>query len=106
MAGPEDGDKRRDRESHYRRAAVLHPLRRKVLRLAGDRKERGVAEIAAKLEQPPVRVAYHVRALLRRRALRIAPRRRPNPPLFFQAPEAEWVREMLDEIDDQDAREA
>jgi DNA-binding transcriptional ArsR family regulator len=105
MAGPEDGDKRRDKESHYRRAAVLHPLRRRILGLLGEGDELGIEEIAAELELPLARVAHHVRVLLRRSALRVVPRCRPNPARFRQAPNAEWARKMLDEIDDQDARE-
>lgn len=106
MAADEGGDERRDKENHHRRAAVLHPLRRQVLRLLGDGDERGVAEIAVELDRRPARIAHHVRILTRRGALEVVPRCRPNPPLFRQAPDVEWARKMLDEIDDQDSGQA
>jgi DNA-binding transcriptional ArsR family regulator len=100
MAGLEDGEKRRDRESHYRQAALLHPLRERILRLMSGREEAAAGEIAAELNEAPARVLYHLRVLLRRDALKVVPRCRPAPPHYRWSPDAEWARKLLDEIDD------
>jgi len=90
-------------EDRRRCAAVLHPLRRGILRLLGDGRELDVEEIAAELDQPPARVAAHVRVLVRRGALKIEPRTKPNRPRYRWSPEADWARKLLDEIDGHDA---
>jgi len=100
MAGSKDGGKRRDRENHYRCAALLHPLRHRILVLMAEDREVGRAEIAAELDEAPGRVAYHVRVLVRRRALKVVPKRRPAPALYRWSPDAGWARKMLGEIDD------
>jgi DNA-binding transcriptional ArsR family regulator len=101
MAGRKDSGGCGEGEERYRCAAILHPLRQRILRLMRDGGERGIDEIAAELGQPRGRVAGHVRVLVRRRALAVVPRTRPNPPLYRWSPEAEWARKMLDEIDEQ-----
>jgi DNA-binding transcriptional ArsR family regulator len=101
MAGAEGGGKRRDRENHYHCAAILHPLRHRILRLMFNGPEAGVSEIADALDQPLGRVAYHVFVLVRHNALKTVPRRRPAAPLYRWSPDAEWARKMLGEIDEQ-----
>ena len=88
------------RTSHYRRArALAHPLRRRILRLLLDGGEADAAEIAAELDETLGRVAYHLRVLIRRDALKAKARRRPAPALYRWAPEAQWARKMLGEDD-------
>jgi DNA-binding transcriptional ArsR family regulator len=87
-------------------AAVLHPLRRGILRLLRDGRELGVEEIAAELDQPPARVAAHVRVLVRRGALKIESRTKPNRPRYRWSSDADWARKLLDEIDEGDADDA
>jgi DNA-binding transcriptional ArsR family regulator len=94
-----------EEENRQRCAAVLHPLRRRILRLLRDGAERGVDRIAAELDQPPGRIAGHVGILVSRGVLAVVPRTRPNPPVYRWSPGAEWARKMLDEIDEQDAEE-
>lgn len=98
MAAPEEGGKHRDKESHYRRAAFLHPLRGQILRLMSGGEETGASEIAAELDEAPGRIAYHLRILVRRRALKVVPKCRPAPPLYRWAPDAEWARKLLEEL--------
>jgi len=105
MAGRKDNDGCGEGEDRYRCAAILHPLRRGILRLMRDGSERGIAKIAAEIDQPPARVAEHIRILVRQNALKVVPRTKPNPPLYCWSPEAEWARKMLDEIDEQDAED-
>lgn len=102
MAGLKDSGGCGEGEDRYRCAAILHPLRGRILRLMREGGERGIDEIAAELDQPPARIAGHVRILVRRNALAVVPRTRPNPPLYRWSPEAEWARKMLDEIDERD----
>lgn len=106
MAGPEDDGKRHGGESRYRCAALLHPVRLQMLRLVRDDRELGAGELAEELEQPPARIGYHLRILVRRHAFRVVSRRRPNPPRYRQAQEAEWVRKFLAEVDAEDAGDA
>ncbi|HKB52297.1 MAG TPA: helix-turn-helix domain-containing protein [Solirubrobacterales bacterium] len=98
--GSEEGGKRRDKESHYRCATLLHPLRERILRLTRSDEEVGLSDIAAELDEAPGRVAYHLRVLIRRNALKVVPKCRPAPPLYRWSPAAEWARKMLDEIDE------
>jgi DNA-binding transcriptional ArsR family regulator len=90
-------------EDRRRCGAVLHPLRRGILRLLSNGRELGVEEIAAELEQPPARIAAHVRVLVGRGALKIEPRAKPNRPRYRWSPDADWARKLLDEIDQGDA---
>jgi len=90
-------------EDRRRGGAVLHPLRRGILRLLRDGQELGVDEIAAELDQPPARVAAHVRVLVRRGVLKAVPRTKPNQARYRWSPEADWARKLLDEIDEGDA---
>lgn len=60
-------------------------------------------EIAAELDQPPARVAAHVRVLVRSGALKIEPRTKPNRPRYRWSADADWARKLLDEIDEEDA---
>jgi DNA-binding transcriptional ArsR family regulator len=101
MAGAKDGGERRDKEDHYRRAALAHPLRRRILRLLLDGVEGGVEEIAAQLGEPPARVASHLRTLIKRDAVKARARGRLGA-RYRLAPEVEWARKMLDEYDSQD----
>jgi DNA-binding transcriptional ArsR family regulator len=98
MAGSKDGGKRRDKENHYRCAALLHPLRHRILVLMADGREIDRGEIAAELDEAPGRIAYHVRVLVRRRALKVVPKRRPAPARYRWSPDAGWARKMLGEI--------
>jgi hypothetical protein len=93
MAGP---SREHESESHYRRAAMFHPLRQRIGRLlSGGVPEVGAGELSAELEQPVGRIAYHLRVLVRRRVLKVVPRRRPAPPLYRWSEDAGWAREML-----------
>jgi DNA-binding transcriptional ArsR family regulator len=105
MAGAKDSGKRGDMEKHYRCAAFVHPLRNRILRLMSNRQEVGVGEIAVELDQTPGTIAYHLRVLVKRDALKIVPRCRPTPPLYRWSPAAEWARKKLDEIDRRDSEE-
>jgi DNA-binding transcriptional ArsR family regulator len=105
MAGSKDGRERRDKEHHYRRAALGHPVRRAILRLMLQGMEAGTAEIAAALAEAPGRIAHHLRVLTRRRALRAEARDRPAPPDFRLAPQALWARKMLAEFDQEDTED-
>jgi DNA-binding transcriptional ArsR family regulator len=99
MAGRKDGDERRDREKHYRRAALTHPLRRAILRLLLGGTELGVDEIGAELEEASGRTGYHLRVLFRRKAVKATATGRRARPLYGFAPRARWVRKMLAEFD-------
>lgn len=90
-------------EDRRRCGAVLHPLRRGILRLLRDGGELGLEEIAAGLDQPPARVAAHVRILVRCGALKVEPRIKPNRPRYRWSPDADWARKLLDEFDKRDA---
>ena len=105
MAGSKDDGRRRDRENHYRCATLLHPLRNRILRLMLAGREAGAGEIAAELDEAPGRIAYHLRVLLRRDALKVIPKCRPAPPRYRWSPEAAWARKMLGEIDEQTSEE-
>jgi DNA-binding transcriptional ArsR family regulator len=105
MAGPKDRGQHRDKENHYRCAALLHPLRHRILRLMLGGTEAGAGGIATELNEAPGRIAYHLRILVRRNAVKVVPRRRPAPPHYRWAPDAGWARKMLDEIDEQDSED-
>jgi hypothetical protein len=98
MAGFEDGRERRDKELYFRRAALAHPVRQGILCLMLDDMEAGASEIAAVLAEEPGRIAYHLRVLTRRRALRGIAKDPPAPPRYRLAPQALWVRKMLSEL--------
>jgi DNA-binding transcriptional ArsR family regulator len=100
MAGPKDSGRSRGGESHYRCAALLHPLRHRILRLMSAGEEAGPGEIAAELDEAPARIAYHLRLLVGRNALKVVPKRRPAAAHYRLAPDAEWVRKMLGEVDE------
>jgi DNA-binding transcriptional ArsR family regulator len=95
MAGPSDGRESRDTQSRYRRAALEQPLRRRIARRLAEGGEASAVELAAALEAPLGRVAYHLRVLRRRRVLRVVPRRNPTPPRYRWGPDAQWARAML-----------
>lgn len=101
MAGSKDSGERRDKENHYRHAALFHQLRQRILRLMFDGREAGVGEIAAELDEPRGRIAYHLRVLVRRDALKGVARCRPAPPLYRWSPQAQWARKMLGGDDEQ-----
>lgn len=95
------GDRReRDRESHYRCAVMLHPLRQRIAGALSRGGEAGVAELAAELEVAPGRVAHHVRVLKRHGVLKVVPKRRPAQPLYRWSADARWAKEMLDKEDE------
>jgi DNA-binding transcriptional ArsR family regulator len=98
MAGPGGGEQRRDKKSHYRRAALRHPLRREILRPMLDGMEASVREIAAELGEAPGRISYHLRVLVRRDALKAAARGQA-PALYRLSPQAHWARKMLGDYD-------
>jgi DNA-binding transcriptional ArsR family regulator len=102
MAGFEHGWERREVEHRYRRAALAHPVRQRVLRLMLDGVEAGATEIATTLGENPGRIAYHLLVLTRRRALQGVAKDPPAPPYFRLAPQALWVRKMLAELGKQD----
>ena len=85
-------------EHRYRRAALAHPVRQGILCLLLDGREAGTAEIAAELREAPGRIAYHLRVLTRRRALRGIAKDPPAAPYFRLAPQALWARKMLAEL--------
>lgn len=99
MAGSSDG-RERDKESHYRRAAMSHPLRQRIARLLSDGVEAAAVELSVKLEQPLGKIGYHLRVLVTRRVLTVVPRRRPTPPLYRWSEDARWALEMLTEEDE------
>jgi hypothetical protein len=102
MAGFEDGRERQDKEHYFRRAALAHPMRQGILCLMLDGMEAGAAEIAAVLAEEPGRIAYHLRVLTKRRALKGIAKDPPAPPCFRLVPQALWVRKMLAELAKQD----
>lgn len=102
MAGSKDGGERREKEHHYRRAALAHPVRQGILCLMLDGMEAGAAEIAVVLAEEPGRIAYHLRVLTRRRAVRGIAKDPPAPPYYRLAPQALWARRMLAELRKQD----
>ncbi len=95
MAGSRDGKERRDKRDHYRRAALRHPLRRRILQLLFDGSEAGAAEIATELGEALGRISHHLRVLVKRDALRAVARGRPMPALYRWSPQAQWARKML-----------
>jgi DNA-binding transcriptional ArsR family regulator len=102
MAGSKGGRGRRNREEHYRQAALAHPLRRAILRLLLDGSDAGAVGIAVELAAAPGHVAHHLRVLHRRGALLGVAKDPPAPPHFRLAPQAPWVRKMLAELDERD----
>lgn len=89
-------------EHRYRRAALAHPVRQGILCLMLDGMEAGAAEIAAVLAEEPGRIAYHLRVLRRRGALKGVAKDPPAPPFFRLAPGALWARKMLAELNKRD----
>ncbi|HSR94119.1 MAG TPA: helix-turn-helix domain-containing protein [Solirubrobacterales bacterium] len=79
--------------------ALAHPLRQRILRLIPTGEQLGGGEIAAELDEPAGRIAYHLRVLVKHDALKVVPKCRPLPPLYRWAPDAGWARKMLGEID-------
>jgi DNA-binding transcriptional ArsR family regulator len=102
MAGFKRGGKRRDDENDDRRAALLHPLRNRILRLMLGGGEAGAAEIAAELDEAPGRIAYHLRVLVRHEALKVVPKCRPTPPHYRWPPDGDWFRKVLEELAEQE----
>lgn len=98
MAG--SGDREREREDRYRGAAMFHPLRQRIARPLAGGMEASAAELSVELDQPLARIRYHLRILVRRRALKVVPRQRPAPPLYRWSEDARWAREMLVEEDE------
>jgi DNA-binding transcriptional ArsR family regulator len=97
MAGTGGGGERRDKEDHYRYAALAHPLRRQILRPMLDGREIGAAEIAAELGEPLGRIAYHLRVLVKRDGLTVAAQKPPAPARYRWSSQARWARKMLGE---------
>jgi DNA-binding transcriptional ArsR family regulator len=102
MAGFKRGGKHRDDGDDERRAALLHPLRSRILRLMLGGGEAGEAEIAAKLDEAPGRIAYHLRVLVRHEALKVVPKCRPAPPHYRWPPDGDWFRKVLEELAEQE----
>lgn len=103
MAGSKDGRERRDKEHHYRRAALAHPRRRAIMRRMLDGTESGAIEIGAELNEAPGRIAHHLLVLRRHGALKGLAKDPPAPPRFGVAPEARWVRKMLADYEKEDS---
>lgn len=103
MAGTGGGNSRWDIEQHYRQAAISHPLRRAILRLLAGGRQADEAEIAAELGERRGRIAYHLRVLIRRDALKATARGR-SPARYRRAPHAHWVRKLLDKDDEGEAQ--
>jgi len=103
MAGTEGGEGRRDRKKHYRLAAISHPLRQAILRLLSGGRQADAVEIAAELDEERGRIAYHLRLLFRRGALKAAARGR-SAALYRRAPQAHWVRKLLGKDDEGEAQ--
>lgn len=97
MAGSEGDDARRDKKNRDLRVALVHPLRRRILRLLSDGREAERGEIAADLGETPARIAYHLRELARHRAVRVIPRERQAPIRYRWSLEDRCAREILDE---------
>jgi Helix-turn-helix domain len=74
---------------------MAHPLRQRIAWFLSPDEQVGVARLAAELHEPPARIAYHLRLLVRRGVLRVVPKRRPAPPLYRWSANAEWARELL-----------
>jgi hypothetical protein len=70
-----------------------------------DGMEAGAAQIAAVLAEEPGRIAYHLRVLRRRGALKGVAKDPPAPPYFRLAPGALWARRMLAELAKQDGED-
>jgi DNA-binding transcriptional ArsR family regulator len=102
MAGFKRGGERRDDGDDKRRAALSHPLRNRILRLMLGGDEAGKAEIAAELDEPQGRIAYHLRVLVRHEALEVVPKCRPTPPHYRRPPDGDWFRKMLEELAEQE----
>jgi len=100
MEGTEGGS-HGDIEEHYRFAAISHPLRQAILRLLADRGEADEGEIAAALDERRARIAYHLRVLVGRDALKAAARGRSRA-LYRWAPDARWARKLLEEDDEEE----
>ncbi len=92
-------------EHRYRRAALAHPVRQGILCLMLDGMEAGAAEIASAQAEEPGRIAYHLRVLTRRGALKGVAKDPPAPPFFRLAPGALWARKMLAELTKRDGED-
>jgi Helix-turn-helix domain len=95
MAGSKDGGERHDKQSHYRHAAMLHPLRQRIAGLLSAGAEHSAAAIAGEVDAALGRVAYHLRVLVRHDVLEVIPKRPPASPLYGWSPRAGWARKML-----------
>lgn len=104
MAGS-SGGKRCDGEDHYRCAAVVHPMRSRLLRIVPEDGAVEAEQLAVEVGRQTSRIVYHLRVLTRHGALCVVPRRRPAPPLYRHPAERDWVRKLLDEIDPPSAEE-
>jgi DNA-binding transcriptional ArsR family regulator len=103
MTGPKDGREDRGGQSRYRRAAMRHPVRRRIARRLADGKEESAGELAAALDEALGGIAFHLRVLVRHGVLEVVPKCNPAPPLYRWAPDAQWARDMLvDEGDEGD----
>jgi DNA-binding transcriptional ArsR family regulator len=102
MGRPRDGGESRDKQSHYRRAALFHPLRRRIARRMADGGEASAIKLAAELRAPRGRVAYHLRVLVKRQVLQAVPTCNPAPPRYRWDAQAQWARDLLAE-DEKDA---
>jgi DNA-binding transcriptional ArsR family regulator len=97
MAGSEGDDARRDKKSRDLHVALVHPLRRRILRLLSEDRESERDQIAADLGETPARVAYHLRTLVRHDAVRVVTGERQAPIRYRSSLEDPCARELLDE---------
>lgn len=102
MAGPGDGREEWKAESHYRRAALSQPLRRRIARHLVDTEEADAAEIAAELGARMNSVAYHLEVLRRLGVLRLSRGRTQSPPRYRWRSNAKWARDALAEEEGQE----
>ncbi len=94
MPGAGDGEKR-DRQGHYRLAAMWHPLRQRLARGLVTGEEKDAAELAAGLDVALGHATYHLRVLVTRGVLETVAGDDPASPLYRWATDAEWARELI-----------
>lgn len=99
MTGSRD-DEQQKRRRHYRSAALFHPLRQAILHLLLDGSEADQDQIANKLDEDQRRLSYHLRVLVRHRALKAKARGPASSAQYRWSPHADWARKMLGKDDE------
>jgi DNA-binding transcriptional ArsR family regulator len=96
--------KRRKLENHGLIAAMRHPLRRKILQWMADGRKASPNELSKGLGEPLSNVAYHVRELVARGALRPDGERQvrgAREHFYRRSALPAWLRAMLEEDEEQ-----